>query len=45
MEVVARRRVGGGPLGLAVDDEAVWVSRFDRGSVSRLPLSDGSLAR
>jgi hypothetical protein len=35
--VVKRERVDGGPLEVAVDDEAVWVSGFDSGEVTRLP--------
>jgi serine/threonine protein kinase len=35
--VVSRETVDGGPLEVAVDDQAVWVSAFDSGEVARLP--------
>jgi hypothetical protein len=35
-EIVQETDVPGGPLEVAVDDSAVWVSGFDSGDVTRL---------
>jgi DNA-binding beta-propeller fold protein YncE len=35
--VVARTPVAGGPLGVAVDARAVWVTGFDSGRLKRVP--------